>query len=146
MKKAIYTLALTVLSLVGVACQSAQSGKVPSTTPISLAGEWDIVSANDTAITQTPLPFIGFDTAEQRVYGSSGCNRFMGQYTLTANDSLDLGALASTRMLCEDMATEDLVLRALNGVKKVAAGATADELVLQTESGQAALRLRKRAE
>lgn len=44
-------------------------------------------------------PIIQFDPEQQRVFGSSGCNRFMGSYS-TDGDHLEFGALAMTKMAC----------------------------------------------
>lgn len=48
-------------------------------------------------------PWLGFD-AEGRLYGSDGCNRLTGQWTLTG-DRLAFGRLVSTMMFCRDVDT-----------------------------------------
>lgn len=88
----------------------------------SINGEWNIIEINGTAVVPAPnkeFPFIGFDTATGRVSGNSGCNRMMGSFDVNAKPgAIDLGALASTRMACPDMALEKNVLSALAQVKK----------------------------
>ena len=50
------------------------------------------------------FPFIGFDTNTGKVFGNSGCNRMMGSFDVNAKPgTIDLGAMASTRMACPDM-------------------------------------------
>jgi heat shock protein HslJ len=71
-----------------------------------------------------------------RVSGSSGCNRFMGGYTLTG-ESLTLSEMASTQMACPDdaMAQE---LRILERLAEVTMFDLTDEgaLVLRTGPGE----------
>ena len=50
--------------------------------------------------------------------GNSGCNRMLGTFDVNAKPgSLELAAMASTRMMCPDMTTEKSVLSALAQVK-----------------------------
>ena len=57
-----------------------------------------------------------FETNEQRVHGSGGCNRIAGPYRQEGDD-LTIGPLAGTRMACADMATEQELLAALERVR-----------------------------
>lgn len=86
--------------------------------PETLNGTWNIVEIEETAVTAdslAPTPFIGFDLAEGRLYGNSGCNRMMGTFQLDSLEAagLTFGPIASTRMACPDMTTERNVLAAL---------------------------------
>ncbi len=64
----------------------------------SLGGsEWRVASVGDTAITLPRPATIAF--TEDRVSGSTGCNRFIGGYTLQAG-RLSTPRLAMTRMAC----------------------------------------------
>ena len=84
----------------------------------SLDGEWNITEVDGQKISTERMPFIGFDVAQKRIYGNSGCNRMMGTFDVNAKPgSLELGAMASTRMMCPDMTTEKNVLSALAQVK-----------------------------
>lgn len=80
----------------------ATSNKIKSIS--ALAGEWNITEVEGKAISASDSenpPFIGFDTNENRIYGSTGCNRMTG--ALNANvetGKIDFGAVASTRMMC----------------------------------------------
>lgn len=86
----------------------------------SLSGEWDIVELNGKAVTAAEgqdTPFIGFDTVQERVYGSTGCNRLTGKLVADAGkQTIDFGALGCTRMMCKDMETEQQVLTTLGEV------------------------------
>jgi heat shock protein HslJ len=44
---------------------------------------------------------VQFNQETKQVSGFSGCNRFFGSYTLNEN-ILDIGPLASTKMMCQD--------------------------------------------
>jgi heat shock protein HslJ len=52
-----------------------------------------------------------------RVSGSAGCNNYFGSYILTpGSDALEIGELATTRMMCEEavMEQESAFLQALS--------------------------------
>ena len=48
---------------------------------------------------------INFNEKEAEISGFSGCNRFTGNYSLKM-DSIKIGSLASTKMLCEDTSNQ----------------------------------------
>lgn len=50
-------------------------------------------------------------TNEGRVFGNSGCNNFSGEYMAEAGNELTFGAIASTKMMCQDMKIEDEYLK-----------------------------------
>ena len=87
----------------------------------SLAGEWNIVELNGTAVVPDPgqeFPFIGINADNGNVYGNTGCNRIMGTVALNGKPGeIDLSSLGSTRMACPDMKLESNILKALNEVK-----------------------------
>lgn len=118
MKKVFVSLCMA-SALVGLSsCASSRNAADLS----SISGEWNIVEINGTAVVPAPgqeFPYIGFDTKTGRVSGNSGCNRMMGSFDVNAKPgTIDLGALASTRMACPDMTVENNVLSALSQVKK----------------------------
>lgn len=82
--------------------------------------EWHIVDLSGATLTPSAAPTMTF-TADGRVAGHSGCNRFTGGW---AQDGLQLTftAMAGTRMACEAprMEVEAAVLRAFEGVTTVA--------------------------
>lgn len=74
---------------------------------------------------------------EGRVTGSSGCNRYMGPYTVDG-ETIEVGDLAGTRMACEDPALteqEELFLAAL----EQATVARVDGDTLELRDGEDAL-------
>lgn len=113
MKKVFFAVCMTALL-----ASCATSNKIKSIS--ALAGEWNITEVEGKAISASDSenpPFIGFDTNENRIYGSTGCNRMTG--ALNANvetGKIDFGAVASTQMMCTKMETEQAVLGALGKV------------------------------
>jgi heat shock protein HslJ len=66
-----------------------------------LAGsEWRPTEIDGVEIAEDAGIFIQFG-AEGKVQGSGGCNRFTGKYEVDG-DTIALGPLATTRMLCPD--------------------------------------------
>lgn len=63
-----------------------------------------------------PRPTITFASAESRVAGSDGCNRYFGSYSLSQGGRLELGQLAGTLMACPDMSLPEQYLSTLGRV------------------------------
>jgi len=83
---------------------------------------WHATAAGDLALADTDGVTLVF--AEGRIAGHSGCNRFTGAASLTAETPeagrLELGPLAATRMACDAdrMAIEAAVLAALGRIDR----------------------------
>lgn len=76
---------------------------------------WTLVSIGDTAIPKTAREaYIVFDEAKQAAYGSSGCNRMTGQFSLEGG-RVKIGPMAGTRMACDpaSMQLENTFYKAL---------------------------------
>lgn len=58
------------------------------------------------------MAYIRFQENENDVFGYAGCNKFTGKYKLTET-SLQLSDLASTRMSCPGIDTENKMMEAL---------------------------------
>jgi hypothetical protein len=118
MKKVIVSLCMAGALIALSSCRSSKDAATLS----SINGEWNIIEINGAAVVPAPnqeFPFIGFDTNTGKVFGNSGCNRMMGSFDVNAKPgTIDLGAMASTRMACPDMTLEQNVLSALGQVKK----------------------------
>ena len=84
----------------------------------SLDGEWNITEVDGQKISTERMPFIGFDVAQKRIYGNSGCNHMMGSFEADSlkPGTLKFGQIGSTRMMCPDMKTEQMVLGVLDKV------------------------------
>jgi heat shock protein HslJ len=68
--------------------------------------DWRLVELNGrVAVPADPArrPWIRFSTDSNRVSGSAGCNRMSGPFTVSG-ESMQFGALISTKMACADQA------------------------------------------
>lgn len=117
MKKVFVSICIAGAALAMSSCRTVEKAAPLS----SISGEWNIVEVSGSKVTpgeSKNLPFITFDTATGRVSGNSGCNRMMGGFDVNAKPgSIEFKALAGTKMMCPDMATENNVLSALGRVK-----------------------------
>ena len=86
---------------------------------------------------QHPTTMI-FDAVGDRVSGSGGCNRYTGPYKQDA-DKLSFGALASTKMMCANITSEDQFFAML--AKVVSYKRDGDWLTLYDASGSALAKL-----
>ena len=109
---------------------------------VDISGEWNVVSVEGHEVAGNP--YIGFNVEEGRLYGNAGCNRIMGGVELDSINPGKIGftGVASTRMMCPDMETEQRVLEALNEVAGYQASATGVELT--DKDGKVLISLEKR--
>lgn len=113
----------------------------------TLDGEWRIVSVNGEQLDADDYetaPFFGFNVAERRVYGCSGCNRLSGELDAGGPDGrLVFGdKIASTRMMCRNMAAERKVLGAMPSVTSFRPGKK-NTVLLTDKSGKTVFELQK---
>jgi heat shock protein HslJ len=82
--------------------------------PVQLSGTYQVTSLAGNKMAEN-APTITFSALENKVNGSTGCNRFFGTYTLDLY-ALNFSEIASTEMACEIpiMATENVFLMALD--------------------------------
>lgn len=71
-----------------------------ATTPVP-SGDWTLAEIDGQAQAATVMQSLTFDSANQRVSGTGGCNRFMGGYTMEGA-TVTFGGLATTRKACLD--------------------------------------------
>lgn len=135
------TAILALAALLGACSPSPQEQETVSAPSVDdvITKNWLLVSLNGNKITALPadakVPSLAFDSAEKRVSGSSGCNRFMGGYSLD-NNALAFKQLASTMMMCGEQAMqlEKDYVTALSGVSQWSL--LDGELVLMNEEGK----------
>lgn len=114
MKKLVIKLMAVCAGALLVSCSNGKNKLSVS----ALDGEWTITEVGGQPVSMSKMPFIGFDVAQRRVYGNSGCNRMMGSFEVDSlkPGELKFAQLGSTRMMCPDMKVEQSVLAALNEV------------------------------
>ena len=84
--------------------------------------EWllDEVVFDGDEFTETPPAgvTIMFADTTNRVSGNGGCNGYFGTYTVTGDDKIKIGPLASTLMACPNMEFEGKYFKWLEAVDK----------------------------
>lgn len=135
--KKVMKLFVVVMAVVAMAsCAEKKSLEV-------LGGEWNVVSVGELVVPDSVDAFIGFDLAEQIVYGCTGCNQLTGAMPAEVKPEMPMfAALGSTRMMCADMTIEDAMLPALGQV--VDFNVEGDNLYLLGVDGATLLSLQKR--
>ena len=135
--KKVMNLFVVVMAVVAMAsCAEKKSLEV-------LGGEWNVVSVGELVVPDSVDAFIGFDLAEQIVYGCTGCNQLTGAMPAEVKPEMPMfAALGSTRMMCADMTIEDAMLPALGQV--VDFNVEGDNLYLLGVDGATLLSLQKR--
>lgn len=127
------------------ACSTGQQAQ----TIEALNGEWNIVKMDGKSVTisspeDLDTPFIGFDTATKRVYGSTSCNRLTGQLNADAKTGkMDFGPMACTRKMCKDIQLEQKVLEVLGRVKTYSIKKS-ETLVFSDADGKTIMELKKK--
>lgn len=107
MKKVTCSLIATITLFVIASCNEKRSFE-------SLNGEWRVVTIGEMSVPDSVNAFLGFNIAEQLIYGSTGCNQLTGTMPVESNsDAMMFGAMGCTRMICADMSVEDAMLPAL---------------------------------
>ncbi|HCD76865.1 MAG TPA: hypothetical protein DEQ27_00415 [Prevotella sp.] len=111
MKKSVFVAALA--AVIMGSCGSTKT----ATDVASLDGEWNIVEVEGNSVKpgdSENVPFLGFKTAENRLYGNTGCNLLTGSIAGNLKKGeIDFSQTGSTRMMCADMKVERMVLDAL---------------------------------
>jgi copper homeostasis protein (lipoprotein) len=81
---------------------------------------WVLVRIADkpvVALEGKPEPYIVLQGTTKQIVGHAGCNRLSGGYTI-AGDALRLDEIATTRMACPEIETENAFLNALETVAR----------------------------
>lgn len=110
-------------------------------TSADIDGQWTIVVAMGQAVTgnEGNVPSINFNVAEKSVSGTTGCNRFMGGFTLGENNEVSFSPLAATKMMCRDMKAEMLIFQATEAART--ARKDNEDLVFCSEDGNVVLKM-----
>lgn len=108
-----------------------------------LNGAWRVTEIEGAPITAKVR--IVIDVDEHRIHGNAGCNLLNGDITINLDkgNGIEFKNLATSRMTCPDIATEQAFLLALESVHKAAKGNTPDTAVLKNASGQTIISLKR---
>lgn len=105
---------LIIISTTLAACSSAKTEPKPETLP----GNWLVNTIQDKAVIANSSAQLSFHP-ENKLSGSASCNNISSNYSVQ-NNSLTIGAIATTRKMCAPalMEQESHLLQALSKVKR----------------------------
>lgn len=136
--------AAVLLSALFFSCVTGHT-KQGSSSPEELNGKWLIVEAEGAEVKTTgEMPFIEFDIKDKSAHGNLACNLFNAVLEIDPQDArISFGSVAATKMLCEDMQTEDRVSKALNNVKAFDIAPDKESAKLLSADGEVLLLLKR---
>ncbi len=108
-----------------------------------LNGAWQVTTIQGTPVPANTAIKVVIDVDECKIHGNAGCNMLNGSIVvnLDKGDGIEFKDLATTRMTCPAIATEQAFLLALEQVDTCVEGASADQAIMKSASGQPLLTL-----
>ncbi len=106
-----------------------------------LNGAWRVTAINGEANSNEGIQFV-FDLPEKKIHGNAGCNIVNGEISIDPDvaNSVQFSNMATTRMMCPDIATETAVLVALEETEKAFAKSD-DTVTFVNHAGKPVLQL-----
>ena len=83
----------------------------------TINGEWTIYSVRGNVITGEERPYVNFDLAAKRFYGSNGCNYINGDLSTGDKDAIRMDNMITTMKMCQDAPFEYLINLAVSDVR-----------------------------
>lgn len=110
-----------------------------------LNGAWKVDTIKGVKVPSSANVKIVIDVDDCKVHGNAGCNLLNGEITvnLDKSDGIEFKNLATTRMACPDMATEQQFLLALEMVDTATMGANENEAVMKDAQGNVVLTMHR---
>ena len=108
-----------------------------------LDGAWTIVSIHGNPVPKSADLRVVIDIEERKIHGNAGCNILNGELVvnLDKGNGLEFKNLATTRMTCPDIATEQQFLLALEEVDTAVRGADASTAIMKDSDGKTIITL-----
>lgn len=108
-----------------------------------LNGAWQVTTIKGTPVPASTAIKVVIDVDECKIHGNAGCNILNGTVVvnLDKGDGIEFKDLATTRMTCPDIATEQSFLVALEEVATCVEGASADQAIMKNSAGMTMLTL-----
>lgn len=108
-------------------------------------GAWAVQKIGNTPVPQDSEMKIVIDIPELKIHGNAGCNILNGDIRLNPDvqNSIEFANLATTRMMCPDMETEQAFLKALESAKKVATTGNKDIIFFTDAAGKTVVVLKR---
>lgn len=113
MKRSFLILLAATLFVVTSCCNCASRSR--EVKPL-VGTEWHLVQIMGRDVDKSSDSYNLLFSADGNVSGVGDCNRLMGSYKTNEKRALELGQLASTRMMCPDQQSEDEFMQMLSGV------------------------------
>ena len=108
-----------------------------------LNGAWQVTTIQGTPVPANTAIKVVIDVDECKIHGNAGCNILNGTVVvnLDKGDGIEFKDLATTRMTCPAIATEQSFLLALEQVDTCVEGASSDQAIMKASDGQPLLTL-----
>ena len=108
-----------------------------------LNGAWQVTTIQGTPVPANTAIKIVIDIDGCKIHGNAGCNVVNGTIVvnLDKGDGIEFKDLATTRMTCPAIATEQAFLLALEQVDTCVEGASADQAIMKGSNGEPVLTL-----
>lgn len=110
-----------------------QTPEVPA--DFSINGEWTIFKVRGNLVGGEERPYVNFDLAAKRFYGSNGCNYINGDLRLEGRFQITLENMITSMKMCQDAEYEYLINLALSDVRSFAVRPDGSETYLDMKSG-----------
>ena len=106
-------------------------------------GAWDVTSINGASVDQDLGIQLVIDLDQKSIHGNAGCNTLNGKIVTNPNEanSIFFTQLATTRMTCPNIATEQALVNALSAVTSVVPGEESNTALLRNAAGNAVVTL-----
>lgn len=101
--------------------------------------QWTVTSINENS-SFSANPTISLSVNDKTISGNTGCNNFNGRFTLRGN-KISFGQMASTKMFCKNMDTEDRFFSTLEKVSTYSI--ENDELVFFDKANKVVMKLKQ---
>ncbi|MCM1032350.1 MAG: META domain-containing protein [Odoribacter sp.] len=112
-----------------------------------IAGQWNIIEADNITIDRDDMPYITFEPSTGKFYANDGCNTINGSYKIDGNDNITFYGVLSTMKLCPDVTFADAIGTALSGASpwklKIQEIAGESFLSFLTTEGKQVMRVRR---
>lgn len=110
-----------------------------------LNGAWKVLTIKGQAVPASADVKVVIDTDERKIHGNAGCNMLNGEIVvnLDKGSGIEFKNLATTRMTCPDIATEQAFLLALEEVDTAVQGTDANEAVMKDSDGKVIMTLKR---
>lgn len=108
-----------------------------------LNGAWQVTTIQGTPVPASTAIKVVIDVDECKIHGNAGCNILNGTVVINLDkgDGIEFKDLATTRMTCPDIATEQAFLLALEQVDTCVQGTSADQAIMKDSDGRQILTL-----